>query len=293
MAITPSPQIPPRGARGLFSNAVDAFIVWLSGLPAQLDAFLAQLSTIAAGGANSFPYVFDSSTADTDPGAGRLRLSAFTQNTSTALRIDPVTGAGSNIAGLFSTLFAGTSGVKASLRLQKRNDPSKWIIFDMSTGSGTGYLNLSVAHRASSAPSPFTNNDDIMVYIDRVGDKGDVGNADKKVQTAPAAVANVVTVDYRNGNCLVWNPTAAATTALTITNWPADGTLGEFWIVGTNLGAATVNLSSAVDWLRPDGTYTNTASINANHGATLRTTGEDNVLLWGRNGAPAKGKVAR
>lgn len=292
---TPPPPVPQRGARSTFSAALDAFLRWLAALPAQLDVFLAQLSTLAAGGANAFSYVYDASAADGDPGTGQLRLGAIIQNTATMLRINPVTAAGANIAGLLAEVLAGTSALKASIRLQKRGDPSKFLIFDISTGTGTGYLNIGLVPRASSAANPFVEGDDLMVFIDKKGDKGDVGNADKKVQTAPAAVAGVVTVDYRNGNCLVWAPTAGTTTTLNITNWPAAGTLGEFWIIANNAGAAStvLNTNFAVNWLRPDGTYANNTSITVNHGVALRPSGEDNVLLWGRTGAPTNGKIAR
>lgn len=293
MAITDPPSIPQRGARSTFAGQVDAFIKWLAALPAELRTFLAELSTVAAGGANSFSYTFDASTGDIDPGPGKLRLSSINQNSATTLRIDPVTASGSNITGVLAGLLAGTNGIKGSFRLQKRNDPSRFLIFDVSSGSGTGYTNLTLAHRASSHVAPFVEGDSLMVFIDRNGDKGGEGNADKKVQVAPAPVNGIVTVSYLDGNCLVWNPTGGSVSALNITNWPPAGTLGEFWIEGNNLGAATVNTNFAVNWVRPDGTYANNTSINTNHGAALRPTGEDTVLLWGRSGAPQKGKVVR
>lgn len=290
---TTPPRIPQRGARSTFSDAVDAFLQWMGALPAMLEQFLAQLSTLAAGGANSFPYIFDSGTSDVDPGPGKLRLSNATQNAATILRIDPVTSAGINISALLLSMLSGTSSNKASLRIQKRNDPTRWLIADISSGSGTGYLNITITPRASSSPSPFTAGDDLMLYFDKIGDKGDIGNPDKTVQTAPAPSGGIVTVGYRAGSCVLLNPAAGSTVTLNITNWPAAGTLGEMWIIGTNLGAATINVYKNIDWLRPDGTYANNASVNTNHGATLRPTGEDNVLLWGRNGSVSNGKVAR
>jgi hypothetical protein len=94
----------------------------------------------------------------------------------------------------------------------------------------------------------------------------------------------------------VWNPAIGTTTVLRIDDWPPAGTLGEFWIVGNAMGAANtvVNTNFAVNWLRTsDGAYVNNASITTNSGVPLRPTGEDNVLLWGRAGAPDRGKVAR
>lgn len=102
----------------------------------------------------------------------------------------------------------------------------------------------------------------------------------------------VNTIDYRDGKYQVWQPNAGPQT-LTITNWPPAGVHGELWIEGVNLGTATITTSVPLDYLKFDGSYVTTASLNANQGATLRTSGIDNLLIWGRNGAPQRAKVAR
>lgn len=99
-------------------------------------------------------------------------------------------------------------------------------------------------------------------------------------------------IDYRDGKYQVWQPGSGAQT-LSITNWPPAGVHGELWIEGVNLGAATITLATALDFLKTDGTYVTTTSLNANQGATLQTSGIDNVLIWGRGGAPKRAKVAR
>lgn len=112
--------------------------------------------------------------------------------------------------------------------------------------------------------------------------------ADKVKVLAPG----VNTIDYRDGKYQVWSPGSGPQT-LTITNWPPAGAHGELWIEGVNLGAATITTSVALDYLKTDGTYATTTSLNANQGATLRAIGIDNVLIWGREGAPKRAKVAR
>ncbi len=104
--------------------------------------------------------------------------------------------------------------------------------------------------------------------------------------------AGVDTIDYRDGRYQVWSPSPGAHT-LVIINWPPAGVHGELWIEGVNLGACTITTSVALDYLKADGTYATTTSLNANQGATLQTTGIDNVLIWGRDGAPKRAKVAR
>jgi hypothetical protein len=104
--------------------------------------------------------------------------------------------------------------------------------------------------------------------------------------------AGVDTLDYRDGRYQVWAPSPGAHT-LVITNWPPAGVHGELWIEGVNLGQCTITTAVALDYLKSDGTYATTTSLNANQGATLQSVGIDNVLIWGRNGAPKRAKVAR
>lgn len=104
--------------------------------------------------------------------------------------------------------------------------------------------------------------------------------------------AGVDTIDYRDGKYQVWAPSPGVHT-LVITNWPPAGVHGELWIEGVNLGACTITTSVALDYLKSDGTYATTTSLNANQGATLQSNGIDNILVWGRYGAPKRAKVAR
>lgn len=293
MALTPPPAVPQRGDKATFSSRVDAFLTWLANLIPQLNAFLATLSSLAAGGANSFSFIFDGAVADAEPLPGRLRLSATAQNAAATLRLSTVTAGGVNIGAALTALFGGTGSAKGSVRLQKVNDPSAWLLYDVTASAGTTYRNLSLVPRASSSASPFADGDSVQLFIDKVGPQGDSGG-DKKVATTPAPVApsTLYIMDYLAGPYQVFSPAPGAAT-LRIINWPAAGTNGELWIEGVNLGAATITTEVALDYLKPDGTYATTSSMNTNQGATLRTAGVDNVLIWGRAGAPKRAKVAR
>lgn len=113
-----------------------------------------------------------------------------------------------------------------------------------------------------------------------------------KVATVAAAVAGVYTVDYQDGPYQVIAPTPG-TYSINIINWPPAGVHGELWLEGANLGLCTLTTSVALDYLKTDGSYATTNSVNANQGATLRSNGVDNLLIWGREGAPKRAKVAR
>lgn len=156
---------------------------------AELKALAASIQAVAAGGAYSFPYVFDSSTADSDPGVGKLRLSSATQNAaSIVMRMDLQAVGGADMTNVLADLRAATSAVKGSVRLVKMTDPSKWLIFDVTAVAiPTGYRNLTMTWRATGGglASPFANGDALMVFIDRNGDSGTVPGATELLATIP------------------------------------------------------------------------------------------------------------
>ena len=95
-------------------------------------------------------------------------------------------------------------------------------------------------------------------------------------------------LDYTNGSVQRWAPTGTVT--LTVTNWPPSGNLGELFIEGVNLGAATITWPS-INWITSTGATTTTFALN---GVTLQTSGTDWVLLWTRDaGTTIYGKVVR
>ncbi len=100
-------------------------------------------------------------------------------------------------------------------------------------------------------------------------------------------------LDFTNGSTQRWAPTASSNPTLTISNWPASGTLGEVLIEAVSLSAAgTISLNAASTWsiLKSDGSYSNTFSGS---GVTF-TSGTDWILLWSRNaGANVYLKVMR
>ncbi|QYG01890.1 hypothetical protein [Massilia sp. NP310] len=159
------------------AGLIDGFVLrgeQENALADDMEELFATMSATAAGGAYSFPYVFDSSTADGDPGVGKLRLSNGNQTAAALLRIDNQIVGGVDISPVFADLGAVTSAKKGSIRLVKQSDPSKWITFDVTAvATPTGYRNLSVVSRVSSGINPFANGDALLVFIERNGDKGE------------------------------------------------------------------------------------------------------------------------
>lgn len=195
-----TPPVPQRGDRTTFSNRVDAFLTWVAAIIPWLQGFVADtkasLSSLAAGGANSFIYTFDASTADSDPGPGKLRLGSASQSASTVLRIDDLAGGNVSIVQFLASITSGTSSVKGAVRIQKVNDPSAWALFDITAVSGTGYKNLTVIPRASTGASPFVAGDMLSLFFDRNGDSAAAGVLELiGGATISSAVANI---DYLN-----------------------------------------------------------------------------------------------
>lgn len=128
------------------------------------------------GGAVSFTQVFSTSTSNTDPGDGMLRLNNATQSLATMMRVDDLDSGGNSVEELISSLTSSTSTVKGHIRLAEVGDPTRWITFSLSAVSDmTGYFNLTVAHIAHST-NALRDSESIGFYFTPKGDKGDQGN---------------------------------------------------------------------------------------------------------------------
>jgi hypothetical protein len=171
--LTPPPAAPQRGDRTTFASRVDAFITWLINFVSELLALVANLNSIAAGGAYAIPYIVN--TTFVNHNGGRLYVGNGVQNLITAFPIDGKDSTGTDWSTLFSNLAAGTSANKCDIRMVKAGDPTKFLAFRVTqlTYYGT-YGDYSVTCTGSSSASPFIDGDAVMVYFQRTGDKGDM-----------------------------------------------------------------------------------------------------------------------
>ncbi|MDY0965431.1 hypothetical protein [Massilia sp. CFBP9026] len=184
----------------------------------EINAALGAFNAIAAGGAYALPYIFDTATADSDPGAGRLRLSSAAQNTSAVIRLDLV-AAGQDRTTLLDTFDASTSTVKGSLRLIKQGDLSKWMTFDVvGRAAPAGYRNIAVVCTGSSSASPFAQNESLLLFFQRTGDRGEDGYSgymkvsDRKGAAVHGGSASPGT-NIRTLNTVDWNGITGASLA--------------------------------------------------------------------------------
>jgi len=128
------------------------------------------------GGPVTLDYLFDSGTANADPGAGKFRLNNATENTATALFVNVTSFDGVALAAVLDNLTNSTGTNKAMIRLVKKSDTTAFLLFYI-TGetTHTGYREFAVAIIASSAASPFSNGDECLLAVGQIGDAGPTG----------------------------------------------------------------------------------------------------------------------
>ena len=94
--------------------------------------------------------------------------------------IDDEDANGTDIQTYLRTIDDSTSTIKGHVKITKKGDTSKFILFTISSlteysGESGTYFDITVSPVDSSAASPFSNADDIITTFARTGDKGDTG----------------------------------------------------------------------------------------------------------------------
>lgn len=194
MALTSPPTAPAATDPTTFDSRSDAFVAWLSTHVTEVNVLNAALTAIAAGTAYSIPYTFSTTTTDSDPGSGTLRLSSATQNASTVIRADLLDAAGADWTTVLDTFDDSTSTILGQIKLTKLGDATKFLAFNVTAlAAPSGYRNITVTNTGSSAASPFVNGDSVVLSFTRTGDKGATGSAAwaPLAVLTPTAAANV------------------------------------------------------------------------------------------------------
>jgi hypothetical protein len=134
---------------------------------------------------NALPYSFSTTTTDSDPGSGVLRLNNATQNTATQIYIDDEEANAADVSAFIQLLSGGNnpSSVLGTITLRKEFSPETFLQFKV-TGvtNAAGYTKLTIDNTSFSSASPFSNSDKVFLEINLAGDKGDPGDV-----TGPAS----------------------------------------------------------------------------------------------------------
>lgn len=188
----------------------------------EINETVAGINFIAAGGGFTMPYTFSSTTTDTDPGPGFLRLDNATQNLATTIRTDLIGADGVDWSAVLSTFSQSTSTIKGQIRLTKTNDATKWMVFNFTTlTSPSGYKNLSIAVIGASATNPFVSGDALILSFTRSGDIGPPGSILRRVTTITSS--STPTPNASTDDVLTITALAVSATIAAPINTPLDG----------------------------------------------------------------------
>lgn len=155
-----------------------------------------------AAAAVSLPYTFSTTTTDSDPGSGVLRLNNATQSSATVIYVDDEDENANDVSALIATFDDSTSSNKGTVALRHRTDETKFLVFSMTAlTDATGYTKLTVSNVVASGSTPFSASDEVMLSFSRTGDKGDTGSVSSASSlTISSSVPLISLVDTDDGS---------------------------------------------------------------------------------------------
>lgn len=167
----------------------------------------------SSGHAFTIGYSFDTSTTNSDPGNGNLRLDNATQSSAVAIYADLLDQNAATWTAALDTIDDSTSTIKGFIRLTNIDTPTNWILFSVaSLTTHTGYREIGVTEIVSSATSPFLAGDNIILEFIRNGDKGD--NSTVPGPTGPTGPTGATGATGATGGAgLTWKGAWSAVTA--------------------------------------------------------------------------------
>lgn len=166
---------------------------------AQINALAANLNSIAAGGAYAIPYLFSTINDTTvDPGAGCIRFNNPNQAATVYMTISGTSASGQSVGALIDQFDDSTSTVRGFIKFQKLGDQSKWIVFAVlgAVASNGAYRSINLQQILASDTNPFVTSDSIMLFFQRTGDKGDIGNAPYQLLAQSTVSTTAANIDF-------------------------------------------------------------------------------------------------
>ncbi len=132
-----------------------------------------QFSPAGDGDVAGLDYTFSTTTTDSDPGTGTLRLNHGTIGSASAIFIDDSDANSADVSAFLLTWDDSTNtGDRGQIYITKKSAPANFAIFKVSGAStdASGYVKLAVTHVASNGS--FSNTDPIAVEFNRTGNVG-------------------------------------------------------------------------------------------------------------------------
>ena len=240
------------------------------------------ISTLADLG-NAVPLAFSTTTTDSDPGGGNVRLNNATQNAATAFYIDDADSNAAAIATFVQSLSAGNapSATLGFVTLRKQYAPEVFATYKVTAVvNATGYTKLTVANLAASTTNPFSDADAVLLSIDLAGDKGDAGDMSGPATSTDNAIARFngtggsavqnsgITIDDSNNIVIPDNTYIIAGTTNDI-KIGYDESGGDALQIGANVEGAALKIHY----------YADEADDNADN--WLHQVADGGVMTWG------------
>ena len=222
-------------------------------------------------GGATFYYTFEANTTDANPGAGDLRLDNSTQNAATGIYICDTDEDGTDIASYLQTIDDSTSTIKGHVKITNKLDSSQFLLFTISSlTDNTGYFDITVSPVDSSATSPFSANEDILITFARTGDKGDTGAQGAAGSSGSAGAQGATGATGAQG---ATGPTGAQGATGSGGSTGPSGATGAQGAAGSSGSATLTNVANNRVMTAVSGTTLNAESNLTFDGTTLGLTG--------------------
>jgi len=149
-----------------------------------------QFSPAGDGDVAGLDYVFSTTTTDSDPGSGVLRVNHGTISSASAIYIDDQDANSADVSAYLLTWDDSTNSAdRGQIYITKKSAPANFAIFKVSNAStdASGYVKLAVTHVSSSGS--FSDTDPIAVEFNRTGNAGADGTMSGPGSSTDNAVA--------------------------------------------------------------------------------------------------------
>ena len=135
-------------------------------------------------------YTFSTTTTDSDPGAGTVRLNNGTLGSVTAIYIDDSDANSADVSAYLLTWDDSTNSAnRGQVRITKKSAPANYAIYKISGAStdAAGYVKLAVGHVSSNGS--FSNADAVAIEFSATGNAGTDGSDGEVSEATAVALA--------------------------------------------------------------------------------------------------------